>query len=577
MIWQVFPKITDEFSAANPGYGAVLLQLLANRGLENSEEIKDFFQADLTLEEVGQKYDPFLFRDMATAVDLIISHLKSGHKIMIYGDYDADGVTATVVLYETLKLLKAEVGFYLPDRVSEGYGMNQTALEHIIADGYKLIITVDTGIRNKPEIDLALTLGAEVIVTDHHTLPEDKADCPNCLVIDPSDRTDGYPFYYLAGVGVAYKLAEALISKSTLSESQKSLILERNLDLVAIGTVADLVKLLGENRLLVQRGLKVLNKTKRLGLQELIKTAQSNGKNNSDNVVKLDSWNIGYQIGPRLNAASRIDHANTALELLISQDEDEAIKISQDLNNKNNERQRITEEIAAQVDKKIDKNNLPYIIIGLCELNEEAWNEGVIGLVAGRLAEKYYRPTLVITKTAEGFKSSGRSIAELNLIAGLEEAQENLDKFGGHPMACGFSVYSQEKLDKFIAQITAYATKNLIGQELIPKLKLDCELDLNSVGLDLIAEINKLAPYGQNNPQPKFVSYGVRINDIMKMGKENQHIKLKLGNLWAIAFSKGEEYGNLEIGSKIDVAYYLEINDFNGRVVPQLKIIDIVQ
>ena len=576
-IWRIADKLSADTIAAHPGYQPLLLQLLFNRGLKSTLEIDDFFSEATLPEDYLNQYDPFLFKDMALAVENIVNHIKAGKKIMIYGDYDADGVTATVILYETLRLLKAEVAFYLPDRVGEGYGINKKALDQFRADGYKLIITVDTGTRNHDEIAYAKEQGLEVIVTDHHTLPDDTDLAPPCLLINTSNENDNYPFKFLAGVGVSFKLIEALLSKSNLTDSQKKLILDRNLDLVAVGTVADMVKLIGENRLLVKRGLEVLNNTQRLGLKELIKAAKI-GLNGQ----RLDSWNIGFQLGPRLNAASRLEHANTALELLITKDQTEAERLANDLNQKNIERQKITAEMMAKVEARIDQQNIPEIIIGLCEVEETSWNEGVIGLVAGRLSEKYYRPALVITRTADGFKGSGRSIAEFNLMVALETAADYLDKFGGHPMACGFSVFSQEKLDKFISKMSTIAAEKLAGLELQPKLEIDAELKIVDINLELLEQVEKLAPYGQANPQPKFVSREVAINEIVNMGSNNQHIKVRLmdaetkaKSLWAIAFGKSDIYSHLQVGDLIDVAYYLDINDFNGRREAQLKIIDL--
>ncbi|MEI7452397.1 MAG: single-stranded-DNA-specific exonuclease RecJ [Candidatus Falkowbacteria bacterium] len=569
MIWQLAPKIPTDSTSAELTYHPLILQLLYNRGFKTPVEIREFFGDDMSLEETGKKYDPFLFRDMNAAVDLVISHIKAGNKIMIYGDYDADGVTATVVLYETLKLLRADVSYYLPDRVSEGYGLNTAAVETLIKDNFKLVITVDTGIRSKVEADVAIAGGMDVIITDHHMLPDDPDDLPQCLIIDPSDATDNYPCRFLAGVGVAFKLVEAILTKSKLDEEQRQIVLDRNLDLVAIGTIADLVRLSGENRLLVKRGLEVLNSTRRLGLQKLIAIS------GIIEDAKIDSWNIGFQIGPRLNAASRIDHANTALKLLITKDEADAVAIAADLNDKNIERQNITKEIMAEVEKQIDPKNIPPIIVGLCSFEYTAWNEGVIGLVAGRITEKYYRPTLIITHTHDGYKSSGRSIPELDLIGALEDCAEFLDKYGGHPMACGFSIFSQEKLDKFLVAIKENVGMKLEGLELSPKINIDCEVDASIIDRDLIAKIALLAPYGQSNPQPKFVSYQVLVNDIMVMGKDGQHIKIRLNGIWALAFGKSEEYSIFKIGDLVDVVYYLEINEFKGRSEPQMKIVDI--
>lgn len=585
--WQIAPKISDSLLAERPDFSPVLLQLLFNRGLIKTEEIEAFF-AETAF------HDPFLFKNMAAIVERIIDHIKKGSKIVVYGDYDADGVTSSVILLETLNILRGSAEVYLPDRVSEGYGLNRAAINQIAEQGFKLIITVDNGIRNKEEVAYAKKLGLEIIITDHHILPEAESDLPDCLYLNPSDPHDNYPWKFLAGVGVAFKLASALLVKAKLSDQQKKLISEKCLDLVAVGTIADMVSLLGENRLLVKSGLKILNQNKRLGLNELIKAAKINGDR------KLEAWNIGWQIGPRLNAASRLAHANSAFALLTTTDPEEAKELAGELNQRNISRQQITEEITAQVEAQIDHNNLPLVIIGLAG-PDQIWNEGVIGLVAGRIAEKYYRPTLIITRLIEeaefdpatkklipkkvAFKASGRSVEEFNLIAAIEECSEFLDKYGGHPMACGFSIKEEEKLEKFRVKILSLAAASLNPAALIPKLKIEAELNLVDINLDLADAISSLAPYGQNNPQPRFVSYDLRLDDIVTMGFDNQHIKLRLsasdsqtgrsGAFWALAFGGAQSYKDLKIGDRVDLVYYLEINDFNGRREPQLKIVDI--
>ncbi len=600
--WQIFPKADAEFFHANPDIDPVLLQLLFNRGLKDKKGIKAFLDSELEAEKtlvIGENqapafYDPFLFKNMAPAVDLIIDHIKKGNPIVVYGDYDADGVTSSVILLETLRILRANAEVYLPDRVSEGYGLNKAAINQLVSQGAKLLITVDNGIRNFAEVAYAKSKGLEIIITDHHVLPEDKKEMPDCLCIDPADKNDNYPWPYLAGVGVAFKLISALLSKANLPDKQKQLIMEKSLDLVAIGTVADMVSLLGENRLLVKSGLKILNQNKRFGLNELIKVSKINSGR------PLEAWNIGWQIGPRLNAASRLSHANTAFGLLTTTDQSEAEELASELNQRNINRQQITEEIISQVEAQIDKDNLPNLIVGVAGENQ-IWNEGVIGLVAGKITEKYYRPTLIITRLIEeaefdintkklvpkkvSFKGSGRSVEEFNLIKSIEACAASLDKFGGHPMACGFSINSEENLNKFIAQIGDLAEKTIMKKDLIPKLKIEMELDFSSVNLDLADNLNRLAPYGQNNLQPRFVSYSLRIDDIMTMGFDNQHIKMRFSqfnsaaqdarSLWAIAFGGAESYKEYSVGDRVDLVYYLEVNDFNGRREPQLKIIDL--
>ena len=569
-IWQLSPAASPEFISAHPELHPVVLQLLFNRGLTKPQDIKDFFNPP-------DFYDPFLFKNMTAAVALIIKHIKSGNKIVVYGDYDADGVTSSVILWETLNILHAQADVYLPDRVSEGYGLNKPALKTLSEQGTKLIITVDNGIRNKEAVAYAQELGLEVIITDHHSLPENRADLPDCLYINPANAEDNYPWAFLAGVGVSFKLVSALLIKANLPDSQKKLIFDKCLDLVAVGTVADMVNLLGENRTLVQSGLKILNLGRRLGLEELIKTAKIK------NDRPLEAWNIGWQIGPRLNAASRLAHANSAFSLLATTDAAEAKQLAEELNERNNHRQQITAEITASVEAQIDSKNVPLVIIALAGA-EDVWNEGVIGLVAGRIAEKYYRPTLIVTRVEEkdgqpGFKASGRSIPEFNLIAAIEESGEFLDKYGGHPMACGFSLIGEKNLADFREKILVEAAKKLELDKLYPKLNIDVELKIADINLALLDDLNALSPYGQNNPQPRFASYNVYVDDIVTMGVDKQHIKFRFSagmtSIWGLAFGAAQTYQALKIGDQVDLAYYLDINDFNGRREPQLKIIDI--
>jgi len=585
--WQLYPVAPVEFLNSHSDLSPLVLQLLYNRGLQEASALESFLHdvlpIDKTLDVAGVSdlrfFDPFLFRDMNGAVDSIISHIKQGNKIVVYGDYDADGVTSSVILFETLKILQAKVEVYLPDRVSEGYGLNKTAIDQIVEQGFSLVITVDNGIRNKDEVVYAQSKGLEVIITDHHILPETEEGLPPCLRINPADKSDSYPWPYLAGVGVSFKVVTALVHKSNLPLNQKRLIIEKSLDLVAVGTIADMVSLLGENRLLVKKGLQVLNQSKRQGLNELVKISKGN------NTKKLEAWNVGWQIGPRLNAASRLGHANNAFSLLTAETETEAAELAAELNQKNLDRQKITEEMVAQVELQIDPKNVPPIIIGLAA-EEQAWNEGVIGLVAGRICEKYYRPTLIITRIIEGdktsFKASGRSIEDLNLIESISEASEFLDKFGGHPMACGFSVDSEEKLEKFKTKIRVIAAEKLAGKELSPRLRIEAELPIETINLDLAEDISTLAPFGQNNQQPKFVSYNLRVDEIVTLGFDSQHIKFRLSSsekafakgIWAISFGCAQEYKAVRVGDLVNAVYYLDINDFNGRREAQLRIVD---
>ncbi len=545
-------------------------QILKNRGFESKKEIEDFLNPDYN----KLTHDPFKFNEMKEAVDLVIKHIVNRNKIMVYGDYDADGVTSSAVLAETLTTLKAEVDIYIPDRVSEGYGLNKEAVKTIVKRGFRLIITCDGGIKSKEEVAYAKSEGVDVIITDHHLAPEKKEDLPECIIINPALLEEKYPFKKLAGVGVAFKLAKAVISKTKLKEEDKNILEHRILDLVAIGTITDCVILRGENRVLTQKGIDLINSRKqRIGLQELLKVAGFR----PDARKKVDAGNIAFQIGPRINAAGRIERATTAFELLVTRGPEEARIIASRLNEKNIERQEQTQIIVDDVENQI-KNQSDNIIIGVCPENGE-WNEGVVGLVAGKISEKYHKPALVLAKTKEGYKGSGRSILEYNIVEAMDAASGYLDKYGGHPAACGFSL-AKKDLENFKKTILEHANLNIKLEDLVRKVKIDVELELDEVNLELLEQLDKLAPFGQGNPKPVMVSRDVIIADIVLLGMEEQHIKFKLTNgrsgiISAIGFTQAKKWKHLTIGDRVDIVYMLEINGFNGRSEAQMRVIDI--
>ncbi|MBI2459638.1 MAG: single-stranded-DNA-specific exonuclease RecJ [Parcubacteria group bacterium] len=568
--WKLMPLATADFIKKNPEYNKIILQLLFNRGLIDKGRIEVFFQPDKI-----RLSDPFLFKNMAAAAALVIKHIKEQNLIVVYGDYDADGVTATATLIEILNIFKAKTRVYIPGRASEGYGLNKKAIAELVKSGAKLIITVDNGIRNKAEAAYAKSLGIDLIITDHHEPPPEPSDWPDCLIINP--KAEAYPYKSLAGVGVAFKFAQGLIELSKLDEPLKNKLAEKILDLAAIGTVADLVSLLGENRTLVSRGLKIINQRKRLGIAELVKTAQANGNSNK----KINALAIGWQISPRLNSAGRLDHANTAYELLITKDRGEAQAIAKKLNLKNGERQKITEAITDYCRQIIKEKMAGDKILVVCSPNlaaeseETAWPEGVVGLVAGRLCDEYGRPVLAITKIKNEIKGSGRSISEFNIMQAIESSSRYLEKFGGHAAACGFTLKSREVLAEFTREMKKIAGQDLDGVELTPKILIEAQIDLADIADELLEELEKFEPFGQDNERPKFLSRGLAIMDKISMGAEAQHIKFRFGAIWAVAFGQAENYKDFKIGDKIDAVYYLEFNEFNGRKSAQMKIVDI--
>jgi single-stranded-DNA-specific exonuclease len=561
-IWHVLPKAREDFFKKYQEYDRVVLQLLYNRSLREREEIEAFLDPRL-----HKDYSPSFFKQIDAAVDLVIKTIKSGKKICVYGDYDADGVTSSVLLFEILSTLKADCFVYIPDRSSEGYGMNLSAIDKLVNKGAALIITVDNGIRNKDEIAYAQNKGVDVVVTDHHEPPESADDLPQCPIVNPHVRGEKYPYKYLAGVAVAFKLARALVEKSTLTSEQKEKILEKVMDLVAIGTVADCVPLLGENRLLLKKGLVVLNGTKRIGLKELIKKSKIEGR-------ELEAWNIGFQIAPRLNASGRMGSAGSAFDLLSTREKEVAEREAQKLDERNQRRQKETEDVVREVEEQIKKQLDEKIIIGVCPDEGKPWNDGIVGLVAGRITEKYYKPCLIITKAEDFYKGSGRSIEEFNLFKAMQEAADSLQKYGGHQLACGFSL-SFSALSSFSAKMRQIAIRELSNVKLESKINIDCELEFEELNRSLLKEVSKLAPFGFRNPQPMFATRKMRIMDVVYLGAEKKHIKLRFGGLWGIGFSKAEEWKDLKIGDFVDAVYHLELNEFNGNTSLQMKLVDV--
>lgn len=565
--WLVREQAPQEFVKTYADLDPTVVQLLYNRNLRTKPEIDEF----LNPSQSEYEHDPLLFKDMAAAVEKTILFIKERKKIAICGDYDADGVSSSAILSETLKKLGAIVEVWIPSRFGQGYGLSNAIIDDLKAKDFSLIITVDNGIRSKNEAEYALSLGMEMIVTDHHEGPPTQAEEPQCLLIDPILSHETYPFKYLCGAGVAYKFATALINASTLESEKKAELKSSVIDLAAIGTIADCVQLLGENRHLATKGLEQMNRRPRLGIRELAAVSNLTGE--------LDSWNIAWQITPRLNVAGRLDHANAAYQLLVTKDPNEARSIAADLNQKNSERQTMTlnivNEATAQIEKdQKDETLLIAISPNVRDESAQGWNEGVIGLAAGRIAEKYSRPCLVITRSEGKIKGSGRSIEQFNLVSALEAGKEHLDRYGGHKMACGFSMKALEDLDGFCDKARNLAKQELASVDLSPVLKIDAAVAIESVNAEFINQVERFAPFGQDNNEPKFMSQ-VRIEELMVMGKDKTHLKLRVNGLWALAFRKAEEWGHLQVGTMVDLAYTVCFNDFNGRREPQLKIIDL--
>jgi single-stranded-DNA-specific exonuclease len=561
--WIIKDKYDTGWAERFPELNPIVLQLLFNRGLDSQDKIDCFLGPDY----LRDQNDPFLFGQMKVAVGRIFQAIKQKESIVIYGDYDADGVTSTAVLSITLKKLGAEkLNMYIPNRMTEGYGMNMEAVEELAKNGTNLIITVDCGISNKAEIALAKERGMEVIITDHHMEP---AEIPSALaVICPTLKKEKYPFKKLAGVGVAFKLAQALLrsdKKQNNDAFEKWL-----LDLVAIGTIADSMPLLEENRTLVKWGLIVLNKTQRLGLKELMTLAQA---------TELDTHGVAFQIAPRLNAAGRMDHANTAFELLVTEDEAEAVAISTGLNQKNQARQKVTEEMMKisleQIGQPSDEEKILFSAF-------DGWSPGLVGLAAGKLCDKFNRPVIVFGKSGEEYVASGRSVPEFDITGALNDCREYLAEFGGHEQACGLTIQGEDNYEKFKDKIRKIAGEKLAGIELKPRLLVEVEMTLKEANWEVIDALEKFEPFGEGNREPLFVTKKLKVEEITTMGTVGQHLRLGLSDINTRISRKfvgfglsGEWVEKIKIGDKVYVVYEFGVNEWNGNRELQFKIVDL--
>lgn len=590
-----------------PAYSGIILQLLFDRGLTTEEKIEEFFKPDFTQDV----HDPFLFKDMKRAVERINQAITNQEKILIYGDYDADGVTATVLMEKTLRKLievnsnskvsanKSElskqqegsrqnleptnnISFYIPHRDIEGYGMNDTAVQKIIADKIDLVITVDCGITNIEAVAELKKNKIEVIVTDHHLAGE---KLPEALaILDCSMESETYPFKKLAGVGVAFKLAQALFLSQ--EKPEQYIAFEKwLLDLVTIGTIGDVSPILGENRTLVSYGLKVLNKTPRKGLQELIRVSSlSDGQELKDLplgsvLYDINVRNVSFQLVPRINAAGRIDHANLAYELLTTENELEAVAMARDIQEKNTLRQKIAESMLNEAKEIFGEIDPEYSGKKILIAEKTGWGAGLVGLVAGKLKDKYNRPVILFSHNGEKYIGSGRSILEFNITEAMGECSEFIEKFGGHSQACGLTIIGKENFQKFKEKMEILANKKLAKVELVPSLEIDVELDLKDLNWELIDDLKKFEPFAEANPAPLFLIKNLKIEQMDFIGKDSKHLRfqLKQNNLIrkAISFGTAEEWGSqLKIADTIDAVIEFGVNEWNGSRELQLKVVD---
>ena len=561
----------------------VTARLLYNRGYRTPEDALNFLRFENEL-----FYDPFMLTDMDKACERILEAIDRHEKIVIYGDYDVDGVTSVSSLYLYLKENGGDVGYYIPNRIGEGYGVNTQALDILAERKTDLLITVDTGITAVKETEYAKSLGMDVIITDHHECHEILPSAT--AVVNPRRADCKYPFRELAGVGVAFKLITALEYKkrerlSEETEGYLKFICDKYLDLVALGTVADVMPLVDENRLIVKIGLECIDRSKRPGIAALLEQASGGGSTGGrrpgqSRAKKANSTLISYVLAPRVNAAGRISSASRAVDLFLAESYDEATAIAKELCEANRERQteenKIIEETFAEIDRGYDFENNPVIV-----LDSDHWHHGIIGIVSSRITEHYNRPSILISFEGEGEdsgigKGSGRSIRGLNLVDALMSCEDILIKFGGHELAAGLSI-TRDKLPEFKERINKYAREHLKKEDLITVIDADCELEASEATLNQAAELDLLEPFGVSNPVPLFIMRNVTISEEIPIGS-NKHMKfifekdgIRLGGVYF-----GMQINELEYcpGDTVDILFNLNINSFNGVQSQQLVIRD---
>ena len=564
--WIIPPLITPEADSALAAFPPILRQILFNRGYATEPEARAYLNAKADFDT-----DPFQMTGMRTAVDRIRSALKNNESIAVYGDYDVDGVTATALLVQGLQILNADVRGYIPNRFDEGYGLNNDALSSLKEQGVKLVITVDCGVRSPNEALHARAIGLDLIISDHHHPAE--GDLPPALaLINPKQPGDIYPDKDLAGVGIAYKIVEALFDETRKTEdgppaSDSKLQLELLLDLVALGTVADLAPLVGENRVLVRRGLRQMRQTSRQGLFSLAAVSELV-------LAKVNAGNIGYMLGPRLNAAGRLKEALAAFELLTTRDVSRAGELAQLLDVQNRERQRITREMQIKAEEIALGDGDDDLLLFAAH---EDFNPGVVGLAASRLTETHYRPAVVAAKGPEETRGSCRSIPEFHITEALDRCADLLVRHGGHAAAAGFTVRN-ENLASLISRLKAIAKEKLGEQDLRPSLLADAEVSLTQIRPDLFKILNYLQPTGYGNREAAFVARKAKVKSSRTVGADAKHLKLTIEDEDgfshdAIGFRLGEWQKKLP--ARVDILFTYETNEFNGRTSYQLNLKDI--
>ncbi|MDP2921526.1 MAG: single-stranded-DNA-specific exonuclease RecJ [Candidatus Omnitrophota bacterium] len=538
----------------------IISQLLVNRGISDINKIKAFLNSSL-----AELYNPFLMEGMHEAVSRIKKALDKKEKILIHGDYDVDGVTSVTLLFLTLKELGAEPLYYIPDRLTEGYGLGSSGVEEAVRIKADLVITVDCGISSHEEINELNKEGIDVIITDHHEPPKILPEA--YAIINPRQRACAYPDKNLSGVAIAFKLCQALGSELGNAGFW------RHLDLVALGTVSDVAPVVGENRILVKEGLKLLrNGDSNIGIKALIEVSGIRKE-------RLGAFEIGFILGPRINAAGRLGSARTAIELLLASDSEKARELAKKLNEANQERQRIEKNTLKEAISKIERD-VNFKDHKVIVLHNEDWHTGVMGIVASRISDKFNRPAILIS-TKDGIgRGSGRSIENFHLFEALESCESFLKEYGGHQYACGLTIL-EENLSGFIKSINELASGSISAEDLTQSLNIDMDIRLGSIDYKMAEDMRRLEPFGEGNPEPIFCSRGIRLAQPVRVLK-GEHIKFQVTdgarNFEAIGFGMAKD-SEIELAMKnyqaFDMAYTVSLNSWRGENIVQLKIEDI--
>lgn len=556
--WEIYQTNEEKVEKLQEKYklNRLLSTLLTNRGITEEAEITKFLNP-----KRSDFCDPFGMPDMEKAAERILKAIKDKEQIIIYGDYDVDGITSVTVLKSFLEERGIQVNVYIPNRLNEGYGLNKTAMEEIAKQGNKLMITVDCGITAVDEVEYAKTFGIETIITDHH---EPAEELPKAIaVVDAKRKDNKYECRNLAGVGVVFKLIQALSIKLGLDQKEYL----KYLDIVCVGTISDIVPLTDENRVIVKLGLKLVEQTKNLGLKEIL---QSCGYS------KINSTTISFGVAPRINACGRMGHQEEALNLLLSKEENEVKELTQKINEYNKTRQEIEKNIYNEAVEQIEKEGLDTK--NTIVVSGKGWHHGVIGIVSSKITELYFKPSILLCEEDGECKGSGRSIPGFDLHEALMECNDTIDKFGGHAMAVGINI-KKEKVEEFKEEFEKIAKEKEVDK-IIPILNLDAEIKLDDVNKEMVDSLKELEPFGEANKMPIFAFRNLKIDSIRSLS-EGKHLRLSVKDnkniINAIGFNMGALADTYRIGDRVDIAGNLEINSFNGVDSIQINIKDIMK